>query len=71
MLIPLACFALGFGMLRSPDFWLELFRTARTETGRRINRRLITKGTVKYQAIIMLGAGGIFTFISVMTILNR
>lgn len=69
-LVALACFALGLAMLRFPDFWLEFFRSARSETGRKVNRLLMTRSTLRFQAILLIVGGGIFMVIAVLTVMR-
>jgi hypothetical protein len=70
VLIALASFGLGLGMLLRPDSWLEFFRTARTETGRKVNRYLITRSTLRFQAAALLLGGFVFAVIAVVAVLQ-
>lgn len=41
---------LSVGMFRHTDWWVDFNRQAHTETGRKLNRRLITRSTVFFEA---------------------
>lgn len=69
-LISLASFGFGLWMLLRPDSWVDFFRVARTETGRKVNRYLISRTTVRMQAAALLLGGVVFAVIAVVLFLS-
>ena len=69
-LTAVASFGLGLAILMRPDFWLDFFRTARTETGRKVNRYLITRTSLRFQAVALMLGGVVFAVIAVVAVLR-
>lgn len=69
-LISLASVGSGLWMLLRPDPWVDFFRVARTETGRKVNRHLISRTSVRMQGAALLLGGVVFAVIAVALFLS-
>ena len=62
--------SLGVAMLRFADYWVLFFRQARTGVGRAANRRLITRSTITFQAVLLLVFSGVLLFVATSALVN-
>ena len=61
---------LSVGMFRHTDWWVDFFRQALTEPGRKLNRMLITRSSIKMQAATAGLFSLIFTVLLTVTLLS-